>query len=235
MINTKFHKGFDEVLVQAYLFHDGYVKDEEAFTASSPIFTPSFAADFLSDIKTADLLPTNDDDLNKQVVLSMALEDAMEAGRGHFRKLMFYVNLAWPNDKAMANALGSSTYLNARKNTLRLINLLQNTYIDADSAEYKSSLIAVGFTQADIDLLNTLADDIRTKNHAKDQYMRQSNARSQARIKAFNKLWDTMVLISETSKMIFKDSPGHMKYYLLYPNSKSSSPKADEPPAEADT
>ena len=64
MIKTKFAKGYDEVLQQAYLFYDGYVVDEASFTAASPIFSISFAADFFADIGAADALPTNEDDLN---------------------------------------------------------------------------------------------------------------------------------------------------------------------------
>lgn len=216
MIEKKYSKSFDEVLQQAYLFHDGYLVDEADFAAASPLFGLTFAADFLADIVAADALPTNADDLNDQTVYTQAVDDSMDSAREHYRKLLMYINLAWPEDKTIAKAFGSRIYEKARSNTLKLINLMQDAFNESDSATYKTDLIAVGFVQADIDLLNTLAEELTTNNRAQEKFMRLSFARSEERVVAFNKFWDTMVKISNTSKIVFKDSPAKIQYYMLY-------------------
>ena len=70
MIRQNFSKSFNDVLNQAYMFQAELLVDQTAFTASSPSFAPPFATNFLSDIHTADALPTNEDDLNTQTLLS---------------------------------------------------------------------------------------------------------------------------------------------------------------------
>jgi hypothetical protein len=224
MIDKKFSKSFDECLQQAYLFYDGFLIDAADFSVASPLFAPPFASDFLADIEYADDLPTNEDDLNEQTLFTQAVEETMESAREHYRKLLLYINFAWPNDKAIAKAFGSNLYEKARNNTLKLINLLQDSYNDVNSITYKTHLIAAGFVQADIDLLGNLADDLTTKNRAQEKFMRLSFKRSEARIVAFNKVWDTMVKLSDASKVIFKDSPAKVEYYLLYPETPTSNP-----------
>jgi hypothetical protein len=224
MIDKKFSKSYDDCLQQAYLFHDGFVADEPDFTAASPVFASPFAADFLSDIVAADNLPTNDDDLNEQTLLTQAVEGTMETAREHFQKLLLYVSLAWPDDNAIAKAFGKTIYRKARSSALKMINLLQNSYSDANSAAYKTQLIAVGFVQADIDLLDATADELTAKNREQEKFMRLSFNRSEARVTAFNKVWDTMAKISDTSKVIYKSSPAKIEYYLLYPASGEKLP-----------
>jgi len=224
MIERKFSKSFDECLQQAYLFHDGFLIDETEFSTASPLFAPPFATNFLADIESADAIPTNEDDLNEQTLLTQAVEATMESAREHYQKLLLYISLAWPNDKAIAKAFGKTLYERARNNTLRLINLLQDSYNDANSTTYKAGLIAAGFTQAGIDLLNTLADELTTKNRAQEKFMKLSAKRSEERIVAFNKVWDTMVKLSDASKIIFKNSPAKIEYYKLYPETPISNP-----------
>ena len=218
MIQLKFSSSFDYVLEQAYRFHTEFLTDKATFVSASPLFDDPFAADFLTDIEAADALPTFDDDRDDLILYTQEVENKMEEARVHFQKLMFYVNLAWPDDNGIARGFGSSQYKKARKSTLKLINLIQKAYIKANSTTYKSDLIAAGFVQADIDLLNTLADEITEKNNAQEDYMSNTYERSETRIIAFNKVWDSMVKLSDASKVIFKNSPAKIEYYLLYPS-----------------
>jgi hypothetical protein len=66
------------------LFQSELDVDQAAFTAFSPIFSPTFTTDFLDDIQAADAIPTNEDDLNNQTLISNQLEQKMEACRQHF-------------------------------------------------------------------------------------------------------------------------------------------------------
>jgi len=224
MIEKKFSKSFDDALEQAYRFHTEFLTDKATFIAATPLFNDPFAADFLVNIEAADALPTYDDDRDDSILLTQAVEEKMEEAREHFRKLMYYVNIAWPDDNGIARGFGSSQYDKARKSTLKLINLVQKAFIKANSTTYKTDLIAVGFVQADIDLLNTLADGITEKNNAQEDYMSNTYERSETRIVAFNKVWDSMVKISDGSKIIFKDSPAKVEFYLLYPSGEPQMP-----------
>ena len=217
MITKKFSKSYDEALTQAYLFQSELVVDQAAFTAFSPLFASPFAADFLLDIQAADAIPTNEDDLNNQTVLSAEVEDQMVLAREQYQKLLLYVGFAWPNSEPKLKVFGNNQYEIARKSPPKMINLLQSSYLSANSVTYKAALIAAGFLQTDITLLHTIELDLTAKLNAQQDYIRHSFTRSEDRVVAFNKVWDTMVQISNASKYIFKDSPAKIEFYLLYP------------------
>jgi len=217
MAERKFTKSFDAALQQAYVFHAGFLTDKADFVAASPLFDDPFAANFLTDIQAADALPTLDDDNAVQFQFAYDLEGLMKLGREQYQKLLLYVKLAYPDDEAAMAAFKAEDYERDSKSTLRMINLMQNAYMIADSSAYKTDLIAVGFLQTDIDMLDSLADDIDSKNTEYQTFMNLAKRRSQVRIVAFNKFWDSMVMLSDTSKIIYRDLPGKLAFYLLYP------------------
>ena len=221
MITKKFNKTFDDALTQAYLFHSGLVVDLSHFTAFSPIFDAPYAADFLALITDAASLPTNDEDLNNQVVYSLNVESKMEESRAFYKVLISYVNLKWGDSEVVLRTFGNNLYEKARKVPPRLVNLLELAYRAANSTEYKTDLIAVGFVQADITKLLTLAGELNVLYNDQQEFIQKSSKRSEERIIAFNKFWDEMVKINNASKIVFKDSPASIEYYLLYPESAS--------------
>jgi hypothetical protein len=216
MITKKFSKSYDEALTQAYLFHSEFVLDLASFAAFSPSFDVAFAADFLDLIEVADVIPTNQEDLNNQVILSMAVEDQMAVARAIYQKLLVYVGLAFSNSEAALLAFGNNTYDEARLFPTKMMNLLQHALLNASSTAYKAALIAEGFLQTDIDSLDTIEHDLNTRYSAQQVYKQHTYGRSEERAIAFNAVWDVMVKINAASKIVFKDSPAKIEYYLLY-------------------
>ncbi|MCX6154195.1 MAG: hypothetical protein NT007_08545 [Candidatus Kapabacteria bacterium] len=218
MIKQKFAKSFDDARTQAYLFHSELVVDQTAFTATSPIFASPFAADFLDDIEAAGAIPTNENDLNMQTYHTSEVEAQMVLARNHYQKLLFYIGMAWPDSDAILKVFGSNLYTKARNVPLKMMNLLQSAYSSANSVTYKSTLISAGFIQNDITLLDTLFNDLTEKINIQQDFIKHSYVRSEERAIAYNKIWDSMVKISNASKLIFKDSPAKIEFYLLYPS-----------------
>lgn len=219
MITVKFSKTYDEVLTQSYLFHSGLVRDLALFSAYSPLFSVAYDADFLNLIENAGELPTNEEDLNNQVILSLDLDNKMEDARLLYRKLISYVNLKWGNDDAALRAFGNNLYDKARQSPPKMVNLLELAHRSAESSTYKTDLIAVGFIQTDINSLLTLSVELNEVFNNQQEFINLSSSRAQERVTAFNKVWDVMVQINFASKQVFKDSPALIEYYLLYPES----------------
>lgn len=217
MITKKFNKTYDEALTQSYLFHSEFVADQAAFEAFSGKFASPYAENFLALITAADEIPTNDDDLNIQTGFTNELELMMESCRTQYQKLLLHVSFAWPDDESKQKIFGNNLYAEARRIPSKMVNLLQNSYREANSVAYKASLIAAGFSQAEITLLDTLADNLTKKLNEQQSYIRHTYGRTEQRTEAFNAVWDVMVQISGASKLIFKDSPAKVEFYLLYP------------------
>ena len=217
MITKKFSKTFDEALTQAYLFHSEFVLDLALFTAFSPSFDVEFASDFLDLIEAADAVPTNQEDLNNQVILSSAVEEQMVVARTTYQELLVYVGIAFPNSETALLAFGNNMYEKARTSPQKMMNLLQLAFRNASSTTYKTALIAAGFLQTDIDSLGTIETALNTRYNAQQDYKQHTYSRTEERTVAFNKVWDVMVKINAASKIVFKDSPAKIEFYLLYP------------------
>ena len=217
MITKKFSKTYDEALTQAYLFHSEFVLDLALFTAFSPSFDVEFASDFLDLITAADAIPTNQEDLNNQVILSTAVEQQMIIARAIYQELLVYVGIAFPNSETALLAFGNNMYDKARLLPQKMMNLLQLAHRNADSTTYKTALIAAGFLQTDIDSLTTIETELNTRFNAHKDYMQHTYSRTEERAIAFNKVWDEMVKINAASKIVFKNSPAKIEFYLLYP------------------
>jgi len=226
MIKTKFKKSFNEALEQGYYFHTQFLIDKADFEAFSPQFIDPFAANFLADLQAADALPTHDDDLGEQTLLTSHVEAKMEECRVEYQDLLAYVRLVWPDDEMVAGDFGARVYEKARKSAPDMINLMQKAKKKADSADYKADLIAAGFLQTDIDKLGTLATELDTVNNTQREYVEQSVHRTKERVDAFNKFWDTMVIISDISKRIWVDDEAQIEMYLLYPDEPTPLPPA---------
>lgn len=226
MISKKFNKSYDDALSQAYLFHSGLVRDLSLFTAYSPMFNAPYAANFLDLITDAGLLPTNDEDLNNQVIISLDVNNKLEESKNHYRKLISYVNLKWGDSVAVLRSFGNNLYEKARQSPQRMVNLLELANRAAESLKYKADLIAIGFLQSDITELLTLANELNDLYNDQQEFIQLSSEKAEQRVLAFNKFWDEMVKINNASKIVFKDSPAMIDYYLLYPEGSGPGPLA---------
>jgi len=224
MLTVKFSKSYDDVLTQAYLFQSGLIRDLSLFTAYSPIFDSDYASDFLDLIEAAGAIPTNEEDLNNQVILSNDAESKMEESRLLYRKLISYVRVKWGNSDSVLRAFGNNLYEKARRSPQSMINLLELANRAAESSKYKTDLIAVGFVQLDITALLTLSVELKEIYNNQQEFMQLSSDRAEERVIAFNKVWDLMVQINYASKQVFIDSPALTEYYLLYPEGPGPGP-----------
>jgi hypothetical protein len=217
MITKKFNKTYDEALLQANLFYMEFIADQPLFEAFSLKFNTSFADIFLDLITAADNFKTNQDDLNMQTAITNDVELKMGTCKRHFQKLLLHVEFAWSDDEAKLKAFGKDSYLEARRTPAKMVNLLQDAYRESNSTAYKDSLIAAGFVESDITLLDTLAGDLQNKLYEQQSFIRHVSSRTEERTAAFNKVWEIMTQISGASKLIFVDSPAKIGYYMLYP------------------
>ena len=124
--------------------------------------------------------------------------------------------------KAVLQNFGSSLYSNVGRSAPKMMTVLQLAYKNASIPENKALLLAAGFTQADIDAINSTESALNTAYNVQQDYIQQTYLRTEERISAFNAVWDELVLISGASKFIFTDSPAKRRFYLLYPSKKDS-------------
>ena len=210
-----------DMLELAQVFHDNFVVDETAFVAAFPILDAPFAANFQTAIDAADDIPSGAEVDSLIAVKTEELNAQLPLARTALQKLFTYTDLTW-NSVAKTNSFGKNRYEKARQSQVKLKELLELAHRQAEVAANKADLIASGYTQVDIDELETLMNAIDTLNGEQEMELSNRGIQTQVRVTAMNAVWEFMRQINKTSKVVFVDSPAKLDMYLLYPTTSSS-------------
>jgi hypothetical protein len=213
-----------DMLQLAQVFHDNFLVDESAFTAAFPSLNTPFVTNFQTAIDTADDIPSAAEVDSEIAVITEELNGKLPLGRAALQKLFTYADVAF-NSVAKTNSFGKNRYEKARNSQIRMKELLELAHRQASETTNKAALIAAGYTEADIDLLESLMDDIDSLNSEQELALSERGTKTEVRVKAMNDVWEFMKKINQASKVVFVDSPAKLDLYLLYPTSSSSLPK----------
>ncbi len=203
------------MLERAQVFHNAFLNDDVSFIAAFPHLAPPFAADFQAAIDTADAIPSGSEVDALITVVTEQLNKKIVDGQKAMQKLFAYVELAF-DDKNMLNVFGKPKYEKARTSDLRMKELLEQANRNAEVADNKAALLAAGYTQADIDGLLTICDEIDAKNAEQEDMLSDRIIKSGVRVNAYNTVWGFMKQINKASKVVFVDNPAKIEFYLLY-------------------
>jgi hypothetical protein len=213
-----------QMLQRAQVFHNNFVTDKAAFVADFPHLDDPFAADFQTAIDDADAIPSGSEVDAEIAVKTEELNAQLPLGRKALQKLYTYVDLAW-NSKARENEFGRGKYEKARNSQVRMKELLELANRRAEVPANKTALLAVGYTQAAIDELQTIETAIDTLNAEQEDMLSARAVKTETRVKAYNEVWSYMQKINKASKVTFADSPAKIEQYMLYPGASQSLPK----------
>lgn len=117
---------------------------------------------------------------------------------------------------------GKKKYDAARKNQVKLKELLELAYNVAQKPEYNPAIVAKGFTQAEIDQLDLISQTLEATNVEQETAKGDRITSAQLRVVKYNTMYNYMQEISKASKIVFADDYAKQQQYLLY--NESSSP-----------
>ncbi len=219
----KYSKADDLMLEQAQVMHNNLSADLAEFTALFTFINAAFVTSMQDAIDTAEAIPIGDDETGGLEILTTAVELALEECRIQYQKLITYLKLIYPNDPDPLDAFRALRYDKVRNSQTRMVDLMENAYSKADSITYSASLIAAGFTQVEINKLNTLGEALRTANIAQEDFRSNLRIKTRARISAYNGVWEIMSIVSQASKVVFINNYEKLHQYLLYPENNQGS------------
>ena len=162
------------------------------------------------------------------------LEGIMDQARTLFQTLMIYTQVAFPKNATVLKLMGQSQYEAARGSQLKLPILLRTAYGIASGPEYKPALLASGMQEKDIELLNTLANNIVEQDLAQEKSKKDRSVSSSQRITAMNAVWENMALVSQCAKLVFQDDATLYNLFLLNDGTAAGPvPEVPATPAES--
>ena len=216
-IEREYRKADDTMLEQSQTMHNNFVNDKATFVIRVPDLDDPFAPNWQLAINDADALPQDDVVVDEQKLKTQNVDQLMENGRDQYGNLVFYVKRAYPDNTGVLGVFGQGQYDKARNNQLKLINLLERAYAKANSADYKPALLAKGYTQDEIDALNTTRNALHSANIQQENAKSGRGVTTQERIEAYNKVWGNMKSVSDAADLVFAANYAKWKQYLLYP------------------
>lgn len=213
-IKRKYNVPDAVMLDAADVIYAFYVIDEPDFqNFSNIVFTNNYANDFKSEIDAAravvkdmviiDELAKETEDVVKKV------QECID----HFNELRFFVEKAFPNSDAMLNQFGYNDYREATKNQGKFLQFMEMLVLTVD--KYNNELLAQGYTNAKINQIETLAEELRQEQQEQEQFKKTRVLLTEKRINIMNKPWLRMLDIYDAAKTIYKDSPSKVAEYEL--------------------
>ncbi|MBI1286298.1 MAG: hypothetical protein GC178_01855 [Flavobacteriales bacterium] len=208
----------DDMLERSELFYDALNAEQADFVARFPWMDAVWLTAFQNDINDADAFPTDDSVVLDIKVLTADVGSAMRQGYAALQTLGLYAKLAWPKDVARQRVFGQDGWEEAYNNTLKLQEALELAHAKADGASYKPDLLAKGYTQAEIDMLETLSDEIKLKNRLQEAAKSGRSVSSHDRIALLNVVWGHMQTINTCAAVVWANDAERLKQYQLYPS-----------------
>jgi len=221
--------GDDPMLERAQVFHDRLALELTDFTARFPWLDPVWLTAFQNDITAADAFPKDESVTLDIKVLTGDVKGAMQQGYAALQSLGGYAKLAYPKDVARQRVFGQQYWTSARKTTLKLQEALELAFAKADDAALKPALLDKGYTQAEIDGLNTLAVELQTKNGLQEAAKAGRKVTSQDRISLLNIVWEHMRTVNICADVVWAADAGRREQYQLYPSAGSGGNNDDLP------
>jgi len=217
--NTQREYGIEDLdmLTKAQAIHNLFVNDKSIFISYITTFEDPYAVNFQTAINTADDIPSDREIVEDIGIMTEQMNDMMEDCRNLLQELYMYVKICFPDSPARMKKFGQGEdYSKAYQSYTKMRELMDKAYRSANSPEYKSQLIDKGYTQAKINNLQTKTNELDTLIGNYEEAKSDRLIITEDRIKSMNIVWNYMKTISDSSKIIFRDSPAKIQQYMLY-------------------
>ncbi len=192
---------------------DLYTADMLAFTNYDNYFNDTYRLESQTAIDNARAIPTDETTLNVITELTKTVKKAWDNCTNHFQSAKYFIEKAFPDNKARQNVFGFSDYGYMAREQYFVLPFMEQ--FGEAAIQYQTQLIAVGYTQPQIDAIATLAAIFKTAQRAQLKYKKARLEITQNRTEAMNLVWTKIKLINTASKSIYRTNSAKLQQYLM--------------------
>lgn len=215
----RFSLPFDEVITKGQSMQPQFEADLGQFSTFNPWFTWEVNNQLKANISDG-LADSSGSSHTAQIERVTESISQMLATAGHsYQKLLYYVEIALGNSKAMNDTFGRPRYEKARQSEKEMISLLNQVGKAIETNDYAPRLVAAGMPDTLPGELATLATELAQADGQQEMLKKQQLLVTSARIELFNAIWDTLSRISEASKILYSEDMARLAIYQLYDSS----------------
>lgn len=200
------------LLGETKIIFDLFVKDKADFIAFDPDFGGNFEQGWEQQIKAAGYLSPNHTIMTQMRQTTEKVEQVMEQCKTKFKQSKYFIEKAFPN-KSMQLEFGYQDYYSSSRSQEKMIQFMKEFH--AVAVKYQQELLAVGYTQAMIDEINALQQQLDEANKEQELFRRNRGNLTQERITKFNAVWKILTKVCKAGKIIYADNAVKYKQYLL--------------------
>ena len=215
----RFYTVKDNVMLDgADTFNAQYTLDKTEFEGYNIIMFPvTFGATFQAQIDAARACLIDDVVVDEQVQETADVGIKLKECCDNFQAMKPVVETVFPGKPAIWNQFGFNDYEKARKSQGKMIQFMEMLF--ETSTQYKTQLIAGGFTQVKIDKIETLKNELKAEQISQELAKKERPVKTQERIILMNTVWATMQIINKASKAVFQGNFAKLAEYELPRNS----------------
>ena len=218
-----FSMSYDEVNTKAQSVQPQYMSDVNEFNAFDPELTPELGAELETETQTA--LSDFSGESHKAEIerLTEAIAQQLEQGAKAYQRLIYYVEKAFGDSKAIGSTFGHPQYAKAVQSEKEMIPMLKQACAAANLDQFRPGLEEKGMPATLVPEIETLANKLATTDSQQELLKKQQLLVTSARITLYNSIWTKLSKISTVSKIIFANDPARLAIYQLY----DSAPQTD--------
>ncbi|MFN0032591.1 MAG: hypothetical protein ACKVOR_10570 [Flavobacteriales bacterium] len=217
-----FNMTFNLLTERARTQHQNAGQDLALFTVRFPWLTQSWLDDYLADIDEADNYPSDDDLVTGLTVLTYDLGETHKASRLALNVVDAYATIMWPKEKVLQRQFGQDRWQKAYGNSTLLNDVLRFAFNRCSIATIKADLFSKGMAQGDIDVLNSLANEITNKNMLQEEAKTDRKISTRTRLLLHNGVHEKMALVAVCSTAVWPDNAEKQEQYQVYPTGHGS-------------
>ena len=215
----------DELMIEgAQTMVDLYRVDVDRFTAFDGSLKEAYADEVDAKIVLAVDIESDETVVNEISELTEAVATAWDACKNHFQDAKYFIEKAFPGNSSRHKVFGFADYEKMSR-TQSAVKFFMDQFSDS-AIKYKTELIAAGYTQANIDLIATLATAFDTANRAQEVAKKNRLETTQNRSKAMNEVWRAVKVINVASKSVFRNNYAKLQQYLMPAAASNEAPEA---------
>ena len=202
----RIYKGKDgDMISRIHLVMSFFNKHLADFTAFDPHFDINYYNNWLSAYEgMAEFYDLDGYELRLQNILVGYADDTLKKCREKYLDVKYFAGKAFPDNKEALREFGEGQYSKVRNSHLRMVQFMETLHGVAN--KYKTQLIAQNYTQAAIDEIATLANELRTKNGEQQLQKKERPTETRKRIEALNLLYSFGPRVHEAAQVIYRNN-----------------------------
>ena len=213
--NRRFN-GTDAFLIEsANTFQAMFVKDIAEFSMFDTKLNLAYATEFKAAIYTSLSFGTDETLGDVMAGYTKRVLETMKKCQLKYAQMKYFAEKAFPNKKPAQDEFGTRYYRTARNKQDAMIVFM--TALSTVAEKYKVQIFAEGATQAQIDEILLLRDELLATNNEQEVFIRARGTVTFDRISGLNNLYGYIETICQAAQIVNPDNDAFKGKYVYLP------------------